>query len=98
MRLEAELYRVCVRFLTWRGGGQNLPSVRSWRLTHGEGSGPEQNMCTCKGPGRYPICSGVKFHMECIQNHVWVPVGARVMSSFLKTYIYVEVELGDNHG
>ena len=39
--LEAELFGVCVRFLTWgEEGGQNLPSVRSWRLTHLNGVSP----------------------------------------------------------
>ena len=42
-----------------------------------------------RGPGRYPICSGVKFSVECTQNHVWGPLVAGVMSIFVKTYILV---------
>ena len=42
--------------------------------------------------------SGVKFHVECIQNHVWGHLGARVISIFVKTYMFGKVELGDNHG
>ena len=33
----------------------------------------------------------MKFHIECRQNHVWGPPGARVMSIFIKTYIFVKV-------
>ena len=55
---------------------------------------------TCSG--RYPVSSGVKFHVECSQNHVGGPLGARVMSKFVEIYLYiyicVKVELGDNHG
>ena len=50
------------------------------------------------GPGRYPILSSMKFRVECSQKHVWGPPGARVMSIFVKTYIFVKVELGDDHG
>ena len=50
------------------------------------------------GPGRYLIFFLVKFPVECRQNHVWGPPGARVMSIFVKTYICVKVELGHNHG
>ena len=39
----------------------------------------------------------VKFHVECMQIHVWGPPGARVMTIFKKTYICVKVELIDNH-
>ena len=45
------------------------------------------------GPGRYLIFFLVKFHVECRQNHVWGPPGARVMSIFVKTYIFGKVEL-----
>ena len=40
----------------------------------------------------------VKFSGECSQNHVWGPLGARVMTIFIKTYICAKVELGDRHG
>ena len=36
----------------------------------------------------------VKFHVECCQNHVWGPPGARVMSIFIKTYIFAKVREG----
>ena len=32
------------------------------------------------------------------RNHVGGPLVARVMSIFVKTYIFVKVDLGDNHG
>ena len=40
----------------------------------------------------------VKFHVECIQNHVWGPPGARVMSIFVKTNILAKDVLGETHG
>ena len=46
------------------------------------------------GPGRYLIFFLVKFHVECTHNHVWGPPGARVMTIFIKAYIFVKVELG----
>ena len=30
----------------------------------------------------------VKFHVECRQNHVWGPPGARVMTNFVKHVFY----------
>ena len=30
------------------------------------------------GIGGYPILLGVKFHMECIQNHVWPSLGPEI--------------------
>ena len=36
----------------------------------------------------------VKFHVECHQNHVCGPPGARVMSIFIKTYIFVKIREG----
>ena len=50
------------------------------------------------GPGRYLTLFVVFFHVECTENHVWGPLGVRVMSIFVKTYICVKVELGDAHG
>ena len=38
--------------------------------------------------GGIPFLSGVKFHVEYIQNHVWGPLGARVMSIFVKAYFF----------
>ena len=62
------------------------------------GEGPEQNMRKCTRLGMYPIFSAVTFDVACIQNHVWVSLLTRVMSIFVKTYVCVKVELGDNHG
>ena len=36
--------------------------------------------------------------VEYTQNHIWGPLGARVMSIFVKTCIFEKVKLGDNHG
>ena len=83
-------------FLHGEESEQNLPSVRCWRLSHGESADPEQNMCKCTDAGRYPFFSGVKFHVECTRNLACGPLGARVMSIFVKTYLFVKVELGDN--
>ena len=97
---EAELFGVCVRFHTWGMGrreAQTLLPVRCWRLSHG-GRGPEQNICKCKGPGRYPTFSGMKFHKECIQNQVWGPPGDRVMTNFVKHMFFAKDVLDENHG
>ena len=40
----------------------------------------------------------VKFHVECRQNHVWVPPGGQVMSIFVKTDIFAKDALGETHG
>ena len=50
------------------------------------------------GLGRYAIVLSTTIHVECIQNHVWGPPGARVMTIFIKTYICVKVDLSNNHG
>ena len=54
--------------------------------------------CESTGPGRHPHVFVVKFTVECTKNHVLGPPGARVMGIFVKTYIFVKVELGDDHG
>ena len=36
----------------------------------------------------------MKFNVERRQNHVWGPPGDRVMSIFIKTYIFVKVREG----
>ena len=46
------------------------------------------------GLGRYLIFLSVKFIVECTQHHVWGPLGARVMSIFVNTYVVVKVEFG----
>ena len=33
-----------------------------------------------------------------VGNHVWGPPGARVMSIFIKTYVFGKVELGETQG
>ena len=50
------------------------------------------------GLGRYLIFFLMKFHVECRQNHVWGPPGARVISIFVKTYIFGKDALGGTHG
>ena len=50
------------------------------------------------GPGRYLIFFLVRFRVECNQNHVWEPPGARVMSIFVKTYIFARDVLDETHG
>ena len=40
----------------------------------------------------------VKLNIECRQNHVWGPPGARVMSIFVKTYIFGKDALDETHG
>ena len=50
------------------------------------------------GPGKYRILSGVKFHVKCIQNHVWGPLEARVMSTFVKTFIFAKDAFGETYG
>ena len=50
------------------------------------------------GLGRHSILFLLKIHVECTQNHVWGPPGARVMSIFVKTYILGNVALGETHG
>ena len=42
--------------------------------------------------------SGVKFHVECTQNHVWGPPGARDMTNFIKHVFLAKDVLGENHG
>ena len=37
----------------------------------------------------------MKFHVECSQNHVWAPPGARVMSIFIKINIFVKGREGN---
>ena len=54
--------------------------------------------CKFTSPGRHSLVLVMKFHVECNQNHVWGPPGARVMTMFVKTYIFVKVELGHNRG
>ena len=33
----------------------------------------------------------MKFHVECRQNHVWRPPGARVMTNFVKHVFFAKV-------
>ena len=50
------------------------------------------------GPRRYAIVLGVKFQVECGQNHVWGPLGARDLSIFVKhVFLVAEIALGNNH-
>ena len=46
-----------------------------------------------KGPGRHPIVFAVKFHVECIQNHVCGPLVARDMSIFLVSKYQVNLKI-----
>ena len=39
------------------------------------------------GPGRHALVFVLKFHVECNQNHVWGPLGARDMSIFCETCV-----------
>ena len=48
--------------------------------------------------GGNPFLFLMKFNVECTQNHVWGPPVARVMSIFVKAYIFGKVELGEAHG
>ena len=41
-------------------------------------------MCGSTSPGRYLIFLSVKFHMECIQIHIWGPFLDRVITIFVK--------------
>ena len=43
------------------------------------------------GPGRYLIFFLVKFHVECRQNHVWGPLGARFMTNLVKHVFFAKV-------
>ena len=43
------------------------------------------------GPGRYPILFVVKFRVECNSNHVWGSPGARDMTIFVTTSIFIEI-------
>ena len=46
------------------------------------------------GSGRHLILFLLKFHVKRRQNHVWGPPGARVMSIFIKTYIFLKATEG----
>ena len=46
-------------------------------------------------PWEAPLVFVLKFNVESIKNRVWGPLGITI---FVKTYIHVKVELGDNHG
>ena len=50
------------------------------------------------GLGRYPVCSGVNFHVECIKNYVWEPLGALDMTDFVKRVFVAKDALRKNHG
>ena len=49
------------------------------------------------GLGRYPTFLDVKFHIECIHNHLWGALGARDMTTFVKHVLFADAALGDNH-
>ena len=49
------------------------------------------------GPGRHPLVFVMNFQVECTQNHVWGPPGARVMSISIKTCICGKDALGRIH-
>ena len=48
--------------------------------------------------GGIPSFVLMKFYIECNQNHVWGPPGARVMSIFVKICIFAREVLGEIHG
>ena len=51
-----------------------------------------------KALGGIPFLSGVKFQMECTNNHVWGPPGAREMPNFVKHVFFAKDALGKNKG
>ena len=69
-----------------------------WVFKKSERSEGSERSERSTGPGRYLIFGFRKCHVECCQNHVWGPPGARVMSIFVKTYISAKDALVENHG
>ena len=60
---------------------QAVASTRMWNILETRML-PGGFVLRSTGPGRYIIFSLIKFQVECIQNHVWGPLGVRVMTIF----------------